>query len=429
MRLPFSDVPAFRRDPLALMEDRAFGAEQGFIDLHLGPRPITMVTDPELARRVLLWKTDEIDKGRLVQTLRPLVGDSLIVNTGEAHKRSKAAIHRHLQRNAVAGYLPHMCAIVTRFAAGLASTGCFTTTDETPLLSLRLGCAAFFGENVISDADQLALVKAVQTVESQIAEDMFSVFANLPWKAKAKATRIREARDIVAMITAKARKTASPSSLLASMEAGGLSDEEIVSELLGLFIAGHHTTGATIGWMAYHLACDHEIGEMLALEADGVLGQLEQGNVGALKDAPLSEAFAKEVMRLYPGGWWTSREALVDLEIEGRRFRKGAMLMISPWVLHRDARTWEAPTELKLDRSFTGAAYMPFGVGPRVCIGMNVALIELQLIALQLASALNFRLTGAPSGEAPVPSVALLAPPFEIAVEPKLDEAFRQQVA
>lgn len=430
MKLPFSDIPAFRRNPLALLESRAFSRERGFVDLHLGPKPITMVTEPDLARSILKWDTSEIDKGRLVQTIRPLIGDSLIVNTGEAHARSKKAIHRYLQRGTIAGHLSSMMAILTQFVARAAKDGQIVTTDETPLLSLRLGCAAFFGDNVLSNADQLALVEAVQTVESEIASEMFSPLAGLmPWKAKARAARIDHAKRIVAFILNEVRRKGEPGPLLTSMEDAGLDETEIVSEFLGLFIAGHHTTGATIGWMLYHLAKDPHIGEMIALEADEILTRIEEGEIDALKKAKLSEAFAQEVMRLYPGGWWTSREVLKQVEIAGRQFRPGDMFMISPWVLHRDERYWDNPNDLSLDRSYNQPGYMPFGIGPRTCIGMNVAMIELQLVALQVASSLDFTLIDAPQGTEPVPSVALLAPSFHLQVTGKTEAEFRRYVA
>ena len=429
MTLPFSDIPAFRRDPLALLEDRAFSNDPGFVDLHLGVRPIVMVTDPAVAKTIMKWDTDEIDKGSLVQKIRPLIGDSLLVNIGAAHQRSKSAIHRHLQRNAVAGYLAPMMSIITQFATRLARDPDFVTTSETPLLSLRLGCAAFFGTNILSNADQLALVSAVQSVEAEIAAEMFSPLAGAPWRTKARKRRIERAKEIVLHVLNEVRKRGELSPLLVSMEEAGLSEEEIVAEFLGLFIAGHHSTGATIGWMLYHLACDPSIGEMIALEADETLFSLENGDIGALKNAPLSASFANEVMRLYPGGWWTSREVMKEVEIEGRSFKRGRIFMISPWILHRDERYWNEPSELKLDRSYASPSYMPFGTGPRACIGMNVAAIELQLFALQIASAFRFRLTGAPKGTAPVPSVALLAPAFKMRAEPIMDSAYRQCVA
>jgi len=430
MALPFSDIPAFRRNPLQLFEERAFNAKRGFADLHLGLKPITMVTEPNLARSILKWNTDEIDKGKLVQSIRPLIGDSLIVNVGDAHERSKKAIHRHLQKNALRDYLPEMVSIITQFVSRASKDGEITTADETPILSLRLGCAAFFGENVLSNADQLALVHSVQTVEGEIGAEMFSPLAGkLPWKARARRKRIDEAKSIIGHVLNKIRRSEKPSPLLESMEEAGLSEPEIISEFLGLFIAGHHTTGATISWMLYHLARDPSIGSALELEADETLSALEKGDISALRSAKLSESFAMEIMRLYPGGWWTSREVLKPIEIHGRRFKPGDVFMVSPWVLHRDGQFWDAPTDLSLDRSFNEPGYMPFGVGPRVCIGMNVALIELQLIALQVASSLDFKLLDAPQGVEPIPSVALRAPPFRLSASVKSKLEFRRHVA
>lgn len=428
MPIPFSDVPAFRRDPLRLILDRAASNAPGFVPLYLGRRPVWLVTEPELARRILKWPTDDLDKGRLVATLKPLVGESLLTNSGSKHQRSKDAVHRHVQRPAVAKHLDELVAIINQAVARMTVEGRCDTTLDLPPLALHLACAAMFGAEMISTADRLAIVKAVRIVEAELADEMFRIWPRLPWKAQARRQRLEHAREIVNSIVTRARASQHKSGLLSALEAAGLSDEEINAEILGLFIAGHHTTGSTIAWILYHLSIDPSVADTIALEADLVMSSLERNEIAALKQAPLSLAVVNEVLRLYPAGWWTSREFRRPTVVDGKKFKTGDMVMVSPWQLHRDARYWQSPDAFVLDRDFDHAAYMPFGVGPRVCIGMSLARLELQLVTLQLASAFRFRLTGKPEVR-PHASVTLLAPQMTIETDTRLDTVFRRHIA
>ncbi len=130
MPLPLSDVPAFQRDPLRLVAERAQGAPVGFVPLHLAMRPIWLATDPAIARSVLKWPEEQVDKGKLVQRLRPIVGESLLTNVGTDHHRTKTAIHRHVQRAAAAKNLELMMAAMNSCAARVAQDGFFDTATE-----------------------------------------------------------------------------------------------------------------------------------------------------------------------------------------------------------------------------------------------------------------------------------------------------------
>lgn len=428
MRLPLSDVPAFQRDPLSLFLDRAATADGGLAPLRLGLSPIHLVTDPGLARDVLKWDASAVDKGRLVGKLRPIVGDSLLTNVGTAHRRSKEAIHRHLQRNAVAGNLEKMVAIINGHLSRIVAEGSHDT-GENAALALQLGCTALFGHDVLNGADRTALIEAVQVVEAELAADMFRVVPAWPWAAAARKRRLDEARRIVDLVVKRARRSENCSALLTALEEAGLSDEEINAEILGLLIAGHHTTGASISWLLYHMAADPAIAEMIGAEADQVLDDLEAGDGNALRKAPLSLAYVKEILRLYPAGWWTSREVKTPIVLAGEKLRRGETLVVSPWVLHRHPRYWVEPDELSLDRDFTHPAYMPFGVGGRSCIGMAIAWFELQLITLQFASALRLGLPRPDFAPAPHPSVTLLAPHMRLTATVRADEAFSEEIA
>lgn len=423
MALPFSDVPAFQRDPLTLFANRAKNAENGLARLHLAPSKIFLVAEPTLARATLKANPKEIDKGQLVQKLRTIVGDSLLTNNGPEHKRSKDAIHRHLQRNAVATNLEKMQAILNGYIARVMAQGHYDTS-ENAALALQLGCTAIFGHDVLNPADRQALIEAVQVVEAELAADMFRILPTMPWRTRSREARLQHARDVVALVVKRARAHKNCSGLLGALEDAGLSDEAITAEIVGLLIAGHHTTGASISWLLYHMAADPAIAEVIGAEADMVLGDLENGDAGALRRAPLSLAYVKEILRLYPAGWWTSREVKTDVTLGETQLSRGDTLVVSPWVLHRDEKTWVEADELSLERDYTHPAYMPFGVGGRSCIGMAIAWFELQLITLQFAGGLRLRTDPTVPMPKPHPSVTLLAPNMRLGATVRADEAF-----
>jgi cytochrome P450 len=102
------------------------------------------------------------------------------------------------------------------------------------------------------------------------------------------------------------------------------------------------------------------------------------------------------------------------LEFGGRKLKRGTSLIIAPWQLHRDPRHWEDPDAFRLDRSYGNKAYLPFGLGPRTCVGMGLAMLELQLIALEFASAFSFGQVTPYPAPRPSPSVTLIAPQMQI---------------
>jgi cytochrome P450 len=202
--------------------------------------------------------------------------------------------------------------------------------------------------------------------------------------------------------------------VLRALETAGLTDEELSDEILTLLITGHHTTGASATWLLYHLATEPGLADAIAAEAAGLCDRNGEIPAERLKTAPLSLALVREVLRLYPSGWWFSRETRRSMEVGGRRLKPGTALIVCPWQLHRDPRHWDAPETFRLDRSFANRAYLPFGLGPRACVGMGLAMLELQLIALEFAAAYAFGTVAPFPAPRPVPSVTLIPPPMQI---------------
>jgi cytochrome P450 len=182
--------------------------------------------------------------------------------------------------------------------------------------------------------------------------------------------------------------------LLSKDEAGeGMTLEEVRDEVITILLAGHETTANSLTWTFYLLAQHPAEATKLFAEVDTVLA----GRAPALADLPklpYTAQVVKEAMRLYPPAWiLNSRRVLADTTLGGHAIAQGTDLFISPYVLHHLARYFEAPNEFRperftpeLEESLPRFAYMPFGGGPRICIGNSFAMMEAQLILATVSS-------------------------------------------
>jgi cytochrome P450 len=204
------------------------------------------------------------------------------------------------------------------------------------------------------------------------------------------------------------------SMLLAARDDDGsrMTDKQLRDESITLFLAGHETTANALSWTWWLLAQNPATEKKLHAELDSQLG----GRAPSLDDVAklhYTELVLTESLRLYPPAWGTARVAIEDHEIGGYTLRKGMGVALSQWVMHRDARWFDAPEEFLPERWEDGLAkrlprfaYFPFGGGPRQCIGNTFALMEATLVLATIAQRYRFRLVqGHPV--VPLPSITL----------------------
>jgi cytochrome P450 len=180
--------------------------------------------------------------------------------------------------------------------------------------------------------------------------------------------------------------------------------ELAVDNALTFYAAGHETTATALSWAIYLLAGQPELQEEARAEALANLG----GDIATLADRlPLLRQILDETMRLYPSALQLIREAVADDDMHGIPVKKGELMFIYPWVVHRHRQLWEHPDSFDHSR-FTPEnkaqqhrfQYIPFGVGPRICVGARFAVTEALIILAHWLSARRFRLT---PGFAPLP--------------------------
>lgn len=163
-------------------------------------------------------------------------------------------------------------------------------------------------------------------------------------------------------------------------------DKQLRDEVMTLMFVGHETTALTLSWGLYLLSQYPEVEAKLLEEINAVLGE-KAPTVTDLPALRYTEQVIMEIMRLYPAAWAIGRQALQDCEIGGYNLRAGDAVIVSQWVMQRDARYFEDPEAFKPERWFVDFAkklpkfaYFPFGGGSRICIGKSFAMMEAVLL-------------------------------------------------
>jgi cytochrome P450 len=357
---------------------------------------------------------DISDKGKLVSKLRAALGKSTLTLSGEQHRARRAVLHERLSRGVANGYVSEMVATIRSTCLSVMNDAPFRADLVGGSLALRLICVALFGYRVLNHADELVIMQAVNSLEESLQAEMFRFLPRSPWQKRKDERTRSEALKSIAFIISKVRASANESSVLKALEGLGLDEEEIRDEIATMIIAGYHTTGAAISWLLYYLS--HEKGAVEAIRAEygRISDGTEEPDPRKLATATASLNFVKEVLRLYPSAWWTTREFKTTAEIGGITVKRGTTLIVSPWVYHRDPANFDNPNGFRMDRSYSSAAYLPFGVGARACVGMGVALLELQLVALEFAASLDLSTTFQESSADIAAGITLSAPQFEV---------------
>jgi unspecific monooxygenase len=208
----------------------------------------------------------------------------------------------------------------------------------------------------------------------------------------------------VAMLMAERRAAgkqegAPPRDLFDLMEAArdpetgrAFSDEQLGDEIATMILAGHETTAITLFWALYLLALDPSTQDEIAAEV------MDAGGADDLERLKFTRAVIDETMRLYPPAFVIARAAYAPDTVAGREVRKNDVMMIAPWILHRHEKLWRDPNAFIPQRFLPPNpppdrfAYLPFGAGPRVCIGAQFALVEATLALARLIRAFRVEL-------------------------------------
>ena len=405
-----------RRSWLDGLYERSYGMKMG--EIRLPGLELYMVNEPPLVRRVLIEQAAKFPKHTLLGTLlQPLLGESIFTTNGQQWERQREMMDKSFAQTRLKLVFPLMKA---------AASAMQERMDKLP-------------DGVAYDVDvEMTHVTAdiifrtilSQTLEGETAHKIFEAFTRFqaltprivnqvifklprlftPWLAIRRSNQA--AREIRSHLEAfirpryEAHQPGNPGpqqDILASLldavdpDTGqGFSFDELVDQVAMLFLAGHETSASALAWSLYLISMSPEIQERMHAEAVAVLGDKDP-DYSDIKQMALVWNVFRETLRLYPPVGFFARQASETQTMRDKTVHADASVVIAPWLIHRHRDLWERPDEFDPDRYSSDSAkeslkcaYLPFGLGPRVCMGATFALQEAGLILATLVKRYRF---------------------------------------
>jgi cytochrome P450 len=399
----------FRSDSLGTLERAAALGDIAIIPF--GPRPMALVNHPDLIHQVLVEQAPRLHKTRrLKEIMRPSLGNGLLVNDGEDWRRQRRLAQPAFHYKRIEAYGAVMVEHTERLLAGWRDGETREIDHDMMRLTLGIVSKTLFDADTSAEADRLG--EAI-SIGQELLRQQFNTVLRLPAWVPTRDNRLAQQTlkvvDDTVMGFIRARRASGEDKgdllsmlLLAQDEdgSGGMSDKQARDESFTLFVAGHETTANALTWTWWLLSQHPEVEARLHRELDDVLGGRSPG-FSDLARLTFAEKVIRETMRIRPPAWITSREPIEDVVVGGHTFKHGTFITISPWTMHHDRRYFDRPDEFipgrwtpEFERQLPKFAYIPFGGGPRICIGNQFALMEARLVLATVAQRYRLRYAG-----------------------------------
>ena len=404
---------ALAKDPLPVL-DATLARYGDTVELFIGGIEKSILTrDPGLTQHILQKNHRNYAKSKFTRGFSRYIGHGLLTNDGPDWLRQRRLIQPGFHRQRVAGLTGLMQEITAETLAPLLAQadagGGVASVQVHELmtrLTFRIIARSVFSTNFPeAELDRLAeLITQIQTffvrsIRQPYLKPWFRFRGRFAYHdALAAEMRTLLGRLIAERQQASARPAATPPDDLLQMlldaryEDTGepMTPDRVLDEALILLVAGHETSANALTWLTYLLAHHPEEAAAIQAESEAMLA----GRPPVFEDLPrLGRALyaVQETMRRYPPAWMVDRVALADDDYQGLHIPKGTLFSLYFYGLHHDPKYWDAPEEFRPGRFAPGQArpvqpnaYVPFGGGPRLCIGMQFALTEMQLVTLEL---------------------------------------------
>jgi len=404
------------RDPLGLLRD--LGHHYGPVSFtRFGPFSVFMLNDVELIDTVLVGQHRRCVKDKSTRDLMPLAGRGLLTSEGEAWRQQRKLAAPPLQPKRITGYAQTMQDCVERACAALGDGRERDVHAELAQLTLEIVGKTLLGVDARADAERIAHV--LDVFMKYFERQAYTAESLLPpsWPTPARVRMRRAVRELDAIIYPMIERCRSSGAdqdhLLARLvnardeDGQPMSDLQLRDEAVTMLLAGHETTALVLSYAVYLSSTHPEVARRLRAEVDPAFAT-GSADPMALCALPYLNAVVRETMRLYPPAYAIGREVVEPFELGGYALPRGAQLLISPYTLHRDPRFYPEPERFHPERWLDPAgavprlAYLPFGGGPRVCIGNHFATMELAIVLatlvhrLELEVPASYQLTLAP---------------------------------
>jgi cytochrome P450 len=397
-------------DPLAFLAEQ-WRRHGDVVQFPIPSPPTYLVCHPDDVRTVLVTRARDTGKDTLqYRALSRVTGRGLLTSDGAHWREHRRVIQPAFHPSTLAGVAAHTERAAAGLVTALRSVGDGSVVDvDPPVMAMALEVVgdSLFGHQLGPVADRLAGA-TLEALGEVVA------MARMPLRAprwmptpgnRRMAHATGELDGAVAAILARRQVDgpSDPPDMLDLMRAADLSAQEVRDEIVTFLVAGHETVASALTW-SWALLSEHpEQQERLAAEARDTVGDRFPG-MADLPRLPYARAVFDEALRLYPPAWLITRRSHEADEVGGRSMPGGSLVILSPWLLHRHPDLWERPAEFAPER-FLGdgvdrRGFIPFGAGPRLCIGRDFAYVEGVLLLAAVAA--RYRADRVPGTPRPV---------------------------
>jgi unspecific monooxygenase len=418
-----------RRNAIASWGERAY--QDDVVEGRFFRRTSLILNDPDAIRHVLVDHDESYGRtAAAIRVLRPMLGEGLLLSTGRPWKHQRRTLAPAFTPRAVTLLVPHMRAVIAETVAALGGQTAAPVDLREAMQRMTLEIAGRTMFSVGMARHGAALRGFVNEYGARLAQPhLLDLVLPLGWPTPQDLRRALFRRRWTGFVRGMiAERRASPSEaeaprdlfdlMLAARdpETGeGFSDDHLVDQVATMILAGHETTATALFWALFLLAQDQPSQDRVAQEAAAAGASPDPASL------PFTRAVVDETLRLYPPAFLIARQANRPDTVAGRPVRPGDVILVAPWLLHRHARLWRDPHAFAPQRFLDGPApdrfaYLPFGVGPRICIGAHFALVEAVLALAGLVA--RFRISLA--DQKPVMPIGVVttqpdrSPPFRL---------------
>ena len=419
----FLNLPQFRKDPLSGF----FQAALTFGDVvrYRGVWVSHQLSHPDHIQQVLQANFANYRKGRGYRILKLSLGEGLLTSEGALWQRQRKMTQPSFLGPQVASFVGTMAdnclAMLRRWETYAGKNEAFDVVPDFMRLTLNIAAQVLFTTNLEADAESIR--RTLDIGRDYSVERAWSIF---PPPLSIPTRRNREYRAALANIhgiidriiagrrSAPARVADLLTMLMEARDENGepMSDKQLRDEVITLLTAGHETTTLALAWTCFLMGTRPEVMERMAAEAAFL-----NGRAPAYEDQMklrYSRMVVEESMRLYPPVWTLARTAVQEDEIGGYHVPAGSEILIFPYITQRHPKWWPEADKFRPERfapensaARPRYAYLPFGAGPRTCIGLNFAMTEILVALTMLLQRFRMKLAIDPAKIHADPSVTL----------------------
>jgi cytochrome P450 len=401
-RFPGELLLALQRNPTGLL--RRLACDYGdIIYFRIGPFRFFLLNHPDLIKDVLVTHHRNFIKGRAHQQARRVLGEGLLTSEGDFHLRQRRLIQPLFHRHHLEQYGAAISELGEKACERWQAGETLDIAHEMWDLTLRIIARTMFNTTVEAEAEEISLALGELT---RMFNPLFLFFAD--WFERVPNPLSRRYTHARAKLDEKIYRAGGhtgdlPALLLAAQPEGHggepLSEQQMRDEALTIFLAGLGTTSYALSRTWYLLSQNPEAEAKFYAELDTVLA----GRPPTVEDVShlvYTRRVLTESMRLYPPSWITDREPIEDYEMRGFRIPAGSIVVLSQWVTHHDPRYFPDPFRFDPDRwiperesKLPEYAYFPFGGGPRLCIGEQLAWLAAPMLLATIGQQWRLRLS------------------------------------